>query len=152
MQVSKQAIDEIRKIHRRDGRLTPDAVVKASRRKTSALHQYFHWGDDQRMAAYGRHEIARSIIKCIVIHDVEVPSTGVRVNVREFHGVRDGTGYFSLRQAEDSPDLRLLVLQNALKDLEAFRKKYGTMKALLGAMKHVEAAIKVLGRKTKVPR
>lgn len=53
-------------IYRRDGRVTPDALVEESRPEDAPLHKMFEWNDTRAASLY-RREQARTIIRRVTI-------------------------------------------------------------------------------------
>ncbi len=138
--VTKKMEAELQAIYRANGYLDEALVVKASRRKASALHSLFFWGDDKAAAEVGRLEIARMVIVRVHIEDVELPDTNKRVSVRAYMGV--GDGYRSAHDVLGSDDLTAIVLARALDDLRRFKAKYGHLRALQGLTAAIDDAIR----------
>lgn len=108
------------------GNLTAKSLLDASRPEDAPLHSEFEW-DDSVAAEKFREDQARSIIRHLVVRLDEKPDTPVR-------------GFFQIRQAEQSytnvnvilaqRDLRSELIQQALEEMAAFQRKYGTLTEL----------------------
>lgn len=101
------------------GRLTPQAVVEAARAPKNPLHPHFEWND--KVAAEGfRLDQARNIIRVIRVEDEETQEVKPAYVSISDHGV----AYRSVSEVVSSKELQLIVLQQAERDLTAFRKRY----------------------------
>lgn len=120
-----------RLIVRSDGSITPAQVVKDARSKRSPLHDGFEW-DDETAAEKWRLEQASYILRSIHVVVTAADCSEV-VTVRAFQHV-------TLKRADDEPvkayvlvakamnedALRAQVLEDAHRQLLAWRKKYAT--------------------------
>ena len=77
MRLTEEAIQEIKKLEDRRGRLTPEQVVEAARDESSPLHECFEW-DDGKAAHKYRVEQARDLLKRVKI-EVEYHETTIKV-------------------------------------------------------------------------
>lgn len=131
---------EIRRLYQEYGYLDEDLVIKESRKKRSPLHAAMLWDDDRAAAEFGRHEIARLLIKSVTVTGIVIDSGKATVTVREWHGI--GDGYRSVQDVIGKAELLELLLQEALDAAKRFRKKYGHLKALDGMMRAINEAIR----------
>lgn len=111
-----------------DNKLDPVAVVEAARDKTSPLHDCFTW-DNSEAAHQFRLIEARKLIQ---VHVEMLPgssdSSPVWVSLTTDRNA--GGGYRPLVSILSNADQRAMLLSDALRDLEYFRKKYGMLKEL----------------------
>jgi hypothetical protein len=110
----------------RTGGLTAERLVKANESENAPLHDEFEW-DDEKAAGEYRKAQARHIINSLVIvsekQDVEP--------VRAFLSIeRASPNYESLDIIVHSEDKYAALLAMALKELEAFKKKYSQLAEL----------------------
>lgn len=128
---------ELKRIERSAGELTPEAVLNAAKAKDSPLHEHFIW-DNSAAAHQYRLVQAAWLIRAVKVRVVvnERPE-----EVRAFvHVVKepDAAGsYVNINSALKRPDWRAQLLEQAVRDLEAFRRKY----AVLTELKEVLSAI-----------
>jgi hypothetical protein len=103
-------------------RLKPQDVVEAARSKRSPIHGQFTW-DDKEAGEILRLAEARALIRSIVVVNSANPNADRQ---RAFISIADGEGraYRPLKVIQDDPQLQLLLLQQALRDLQAFQKRY----------------------------
>jgi hypothetical protein len=125
---------ELEKIRKRQGNLTPSAVVEKARSKSSPLHRHFEW-DDVKAAEIQRNERARSMIRSIEIIHVEAPSAPVRAystTTVPTQGPKEKPKrvYTSTEEALADPVQRDEILGQAIRDAIAFRRKYAALQEL----------------------
>lgn len=129
LKLDAQKVGEtLAKIELKSG-LTPQAVVDASRRKNSLLHDYFEW--DDTIAAEKYRETQASYL----IRQIEIVSTGTSEPVRAFVSVTCGDEtasrtYINVERALSTPQTREEVLERALSELRAFERKYAGLEEL----------------------
>lgn len=61
-----KAVIELKAIYQQRGAVTPAEVVASAKRKTSALHNEFEWGDGEAARLY-REEQARHLLRSLVV-------------------------------------------------------------------------------------
>jgi hypothetical protein len=128
----------------RQGPVTPAAVVVDARDPASPTHRHFTW-DNDAAADLRRLDEARRLVNhlvTVVIHG------GHDVTVRGFHSVlivqaetqEPERAYASLATVENSPALRHQVVENAWRELRAWRRRYRRYRDLLPVIEAIEAA------------
>jgi hypothetical protein len=143
--VAQRIGDALSEIARKAGDLTPELVVKAARSKRSPLHGQFTWDDSEAAKAYRLVQAAWLIrtVKVRVIVD-EKPAEArafIRV-VKSAEPSRDcadeaphvASSYVGISEALENPDWRGQMLNQALRELEAFRRKYEMLEELADVM------------------
>ena len=105
---------------RSGGRLKPDAVVREASKRSHPLHRYFEWSDSIAAQAY-RLDQARALISSI-----EITSSAAKEPARAYLSIndREGRAYHQVSEVINSRDLQLGVLRLALRDLEAFQRRF----------------------------
>ena len=118
--------------------LVPSEVVKSASRKSSPLHKFFTWDDNEAARRY-REEQASFLIRRI---KVEIQTSDTKtVTVRAFINVRepDCEGMISLGERGQyvpiqtvlsNEELRGQMLDAAKRELAAFRSKYSILSEL----------------------
>lgn len=131
--VDAQAVGELLEtLEYKHGALTPDLVVREARKKTSPLHSCFEWDDSIAAEKYRKHE-ARNLTRSVLVVTQQVSEP-----VRAFHNVPitfktlddKAQGYVSLDVAINNDDYRNHLVQQAIRDLNAWKKKYSELKEL----------------------
>ena len=133
MRLTKAQRTEVDALYEKHGKLTTAILVKSSRAKRGSLRVLFHWDDDARAAAIGRVEIARDIIRHIVVERAD--NADEPIKVRAYHSV--GEEYRSLDDIGSVKSLRSIVLADAMRDLERFDQKYGNLSEVLGVVREI---------------
>lgn len=112
--------------------ITAKELLDASRDENAPLHDCFEW-DDSVAAEKFRQEQARRLINGIetVIIAKEPIRTKLFVNIRPVKPAQEG-GYVTIHQAMVVDDWKRQVLENALKELLSFKKKYAIYSELTG--------------------
>jgi hypothetical protein len=121
----------------RTGSLTPEALVDAAKPKKHPLHDYFMWDDAQAGREYREHQ-ANYLIRAVV----RVEEEGDR-EVRAFVSVipdEDGESgttavYQPIMVVFADVELRKQVLHSALKELEAWQRKYRDLEELVDVIR-----------------
>lgn len=110
----------------RNGRLDPRDVVEAAKSEASVLHSLFEWDDGVAAEKY-RLDQARGTIRAleVVLEDTTIQAKPVRAFVSV---VRDADrSYTSISHALSETELRRQVLEQALRELEAWRHRYAEL-------------------------
>ena len=135
--------DELARIERKYGSLTPESVVDESRDVNAVLHNCFEWNDAVAAEKY-RHTQARHIIGNITV-SVESPavSEGCKVTVRAFVDVSESVKgkFVSIKTALSNDDYKRRVLLNARAELLAFKNKYAAYQELFGVCTEIDKFI-----------
>lgn len=125
--VAAQIIGEECERLERDGILTPQALLDASRPEDAPLHSCFEWDDSIAAEEYRKSQSAhliRSIVK--VVDDYSEP-------VRAFTSVtvsEEKPMYVSVERALSDEEMREQVLARAKAELRSFSLKYKHLKEL----------------------
>lgn len=135
-------------------------IVQDAAKKRSPLHEYFEW-DDKVAAGNYRIEQARHLLKNI---NVVVKTNGDEQEVRAFHAIKpkvleakeqptNGKAYqppgqehrfISVQRAMSDKEMATEVVQNALRELVAWKRKYSLYKQLAKVTQAVNKAIEMM--------
>lgn len=131
---AQTAGDELERVYKKRGDIKPSTLVEESRPASAPLHRCFEW-DDAIAAEKYRESQASYLIRSIVTvcEDADAP-----VVTRAFVSV--GESYKPISVVVNEPEQLEALLSTALRELEAFRRKY----AALNQLKPVFAAIEQL--------
>ena len=111
----------------RGGELTPQNVVREPESPQHPLHGFFEW-DNTKAAVQFRLDQARGIIRLVRVADTdaeEAPRAFISI------GSDKGTSYRSFGEVKASADLTDAVLAAAQRELEAFERRYRSLKEVL---------------------
>lgn len=127
LKVSAQAAGELCAELESQGKLTPHEVVEASRPDDAPLHAAFEWNDEVAAEKY-RETQASYIIRSVevVVEGTDKPtrafvSLTVAENEREYREINKVLSIHSERE---------LLLNEAKRELEAFKRKYSVLEEL----------------------
>lgn len=123
-------LEELSFIEKRDGVVTPEAVVEFAKDETTQLHGQFNW-DDGEAAHQWRLFQARQVIRAMVTilpNGNEDVVTKAYVHIVETS--RNPTGYIEVRKVLSDEEYRKQMLNTAHRELKTFRKKYAHLKEL----------------------
>lgn len=131
--VSAQAAGEyLSDLERRQGGVSPATVVDEARPEEAVLHPCFEWQDEVAAEKYREYQ-ARNVIKnvvCVIPVGSDPRPTTAFVNVTVNKESNPQRQYVSTMIAMQDPDLKSQVMQNAINELNAFRKKYKELEEL----------------------
>jgi len=123
------------------GTLKQQDVVEFARNPGTALHGQFTW-DDTKAAEEYRLQQASRVIRLYVIRSTDDQRAPVRalVSLAADRSPKSGLpGYRHIDDVMNDEQLTENLLQTALMELRAFRRKYETLKELAGVWREVEA-------------
>lgn len=129
--IQAEELERIRSAH--GGILYPEKVVEAARDENSPLHGAFEWEDTVAAEKY-RLSQARYLIRHVRV-EIRDPDKPKGILVRKYVSLSPDRvpGNNAFRHTGDvlsDAELYALMLEDAKNELTAFRKKYGTLKAL----------------------
>ena len=141
----KQSVDanvvgeEFEKLEKQNGSLTAEAVLESATPEDSPLHCMFEW-NDPKAAHKHRLDQARFYIRALVkveIKEEEQPKF-YRAYVNINPNPQDAGIFENTQKALSQEETRKIVLDNALKELVSFQKKYSTLYELSEVFKAID--------------
>lgn len=132
--ISAQTAGEVCEKLERENRLSAKELLDVSRPADAPLHDAFEWRDDVAAEQF-REQQARHIINCICVVDEAKTAEPVRAF---FNIVRTEQQYQHIETILRSENDTQLLLQQALKELEAFKKKYAQLEQLAEVFRAIE--------------
>lgn len=116
------------------------AVAWARDNPASALHKALEWDNDKAAHEYRLHQL-RGLVRLHIVNDVGDPAmVSLRIDRSS------GGGYRSIDDVTKIPDLREMMLQEALAELERAQRRFGKLSQLAEVWNAVEVA-KVRGKR-----
>ena len=130
--------EEIEKIEKEKGIVTPAEVVTRAKSKKNPMHSLFEWDDRKAAEAHRLHQ-ARQMICALTIVDAEVSQSPVRafVNIETKAPAKQGL-FANIKKAMTDAESREVVLRNAYAELVAFRHKYESLSELTGIFEKID--------------
>ncbi|RHF51452.1 hypothetical protein DW674_06710 [Mitsuokella multacida] len=135
---AQTAGEELARIEKENGSLTPELVVDESREENAPLHPVFEW-DDKKAAERYRVMQAGSLIRNVTVKIEEAPRmepTRAFVNVAPV-GQRKGI-FVSIKNAMGDEETRETVVARALAELEKVKEKYKDLHELSGIFSEID--------------
>ena len=138
MKVRQQQLKELKTIQKKNGgQLFPVDVVDYARNPKSALHSAFEW-DDTAAAERYRIDQARNIIR-ISVEVIETERETITIHpFVALYDERKHGGYRSVTVLMKTEEGRQRVLDTALWELNAFKKKYKDLKVLASVFAEID--------------
>ena len=132
-------LEQIRKAN--NGLLKPEHVVEFAKDPNTALHRHFEWDDTEAARLFRLVQAGAVIRLCVTVLQEDVPP--VRTYVSLPSDRVEGGGYRSTREVVNDESRRQEMLRDALERLNAWKRRYAHLQALLpvfDAMERVERA------------
>lgn len=129
---AQTAGEELNRIYTKNGALNPADIVDESRPEDAPLHDCFEWRDDVAAEKY-REQQAQTIVRAIVASNEDAPKSE---SVRAFVHVRNT--YEPISVVVNDAEKMQEVLQTALRELAAFRRKYETLSELAPVFRAID--------------
>lgn len=107
-------------------KLTAQDLVDVSRPETAPLHSQFEWDDGIAGEEWRKHQ-ARHIINMLIIRTEKAEP------IRAFFKIDTSKGcnkYESIKTIVNTPDKHQMLIDQAFRELQAFRAKYSALKEL----------------------
>lgn len=130
---AKDAMDDLQRIYSKHGRIDAADVVNESRAENAVLHNCFEWNDEIAAEKYRKTQ-AEDIIRAIVVVNEEQKEP---VKVRAIVHVQ--SSYQPISVVVNDKDKLSELLASALRELQAFRRKYESLASLKPVMDAIEA-------------
>ena len=124
-----------------DGRVSPKVIVDDARNSSSPLHDFFVWDNDLAAEKY-RLEQASYLLRSI---QVTVKHDDTKTEIRAFHNVvvkiTDDVSertYIQIDRALNEEELYQQILEQAMKTLENWKRKYQQYKEFADVIKAID--------------
>ena len=138
--------DKLQELRDKNNGLTASMVIEEAKHKTSVLHGAFEW-DDSKAAHEWRLHSARHLMR-----SVEIVSTSAEGDVRNlpafvFVKTESGPQYESLARVLSDEELRIQVLNKALKEFEQWQQRYKEYEEFLNVFESFGKTRQILEQK-----
>lgn len=127
---AQQVGETLERILQTEGVITARRVVEEARPEDSPLHPIFEWDDSVAAEDFRRNQ-ARNLVRSlrVVIKQDHTETPKEILAFVRVHQVRGG-GYIPTVKAMSEPDSRQQVLTDALRSLQAWRRRYDHLREL----------------------
>ena len=137
-------IAELRSLAAKSGGvLRPDDVVEAARPESSAMHGWFTWEDSEAAHKWRVHQ-ARNLLRVTVEYLPSGPADAVRVFVSLGSDQASEGGYRTMVDVMTDDDMQAELLQDALAEMEGFKRKYRRLTKLASVFDAIDNVRKAL--------
>lgn len=142
-ELKAEAAKELAEIERKEGKLLRRKIVEKAKDPKTALHQYFIWDEADAAERYWL-ETAGAIIRAYKVW-VTVSGSDKPTQIRAFVSLSsdraDGGGYRSVAAVLEDESMRETMLQDAIRDLKVFQRKYELLTELESVFQEIEKVI-----------
>ena len=131
MPIKAQIVGEhFEQLEKQQGHITPKIVLESARSEMSVIHPCFEWNDGVAAEKY-RETQAGSLIRNPTVRMIETDEKRTEP-VRAYVSIKqsDSSEFISLQKVLGDEELTVRMLQQAKNELNAFAKKYSTLKEL----------------------
>lgn len=131
LQIGAARRAELEALFGQHGTVTPAQVLEFASDPTTALHSAFTWDDTEAATRYRVIEAQRLIRRTFVVLSVPGANEERRVHMAvSLPADRGAVGYRLMSEVLNDPEQRDQLLRAAMRELAAFRKKYGALSEL----------------------
>jgi len=124
---AQTAGEELDRIYQKNGRLDAADVVDESRPITAPLHDCFEWNDAIAAEEYRKSQASHIIRSITVVPETVNGKQDARIT-RAFVNVQQT--FRPIDVVMNDENMRRELMEKALRDLDAFQKKYASLEAL----------------------
>lgn len=120
--------------------VTPAAVLESARSQKSPMHKLFTWDDTDAAHEWRLHQ-ARQVIGALQVTYIEGPVEPVKYMHATVRASNGDTRYNTVDEILSKRDTRNQLLNEALRELSSFRRKYAMLSELANLIPFVDAEI-----------
>lgn len=125
------------RLHKEDGAVMPDRVVRVAADPQSPLHGEFEW-DDARAAHHYRIDQARYVVQSVAVR-IQRREGASSENLRAFVFLRsEARGYRDTVAVLNNESTRKQLIDDAMRDADIFRRKYSSLSELADVFSAIE--------------
>lgn len=132
------------KIEKKNGKLTRELVLEDARDESSIIHDCFEWNDTVAAENYRLTQATCLITNLDVVVETEEKKP---VICRAFVNTSEGHkgAFVNINTAFQSQETKDLVMQRAIKELQAFERKYHDLKVFSNLFEEIESLVNKVG-------
>lgn len=146
---AQEAGEEIEKISiAKGGEIQAKDIVEKAKDADTVLHKCFEW-NDKIAAEKHREATARVMLGNLIVTEIQINGETIVQPTRAFVNVSvasDDTErrYMNIGNVLENEECKNSMLQNALRELQAFQKKYSVLQELAGFMDEIQKTLEVM--------
>ena len=115
--------DKLQELRDKHKGLTASIVIEDAKNKKSVLHGAFEWNDSKAAHEWRLHS-ARHLMRAVVTKELDSSGEIRYQPAFVFVKTEEGPRYESLARVLDDDEMRLQVINRALKEFEQWQKRY----------------------------
>ena len=138
--------DKLQELRDKHKGLTASIVIEDAKNKDSVLHGAFEW-DDSKAAHEWRLHSARHLMRAVVTKELDSSGEIRYQPAFVFVKTEEGPRYESLARVLDDDEMRLQVINRALKEFEQWQKRYEEYEEFLSVFESFDKTRKRLEQK-----
>ena len=138
--------DKLQELRDKHKGLTASIVIEDAKNKKSVLHGAFEWNDSKAAHEWRLHS-ARHLMRAVVTKELDSSGEIRYQPAFVFVKTEEGPRYESLAKVLDDDELRLQVINRALKEFEQCQKRYEEYEEFLSVFESFDKTRKRLEQK-----
>ena len=138
--------DKLQELRDRHEGLTASIVVDDAKNKDSVLHGAFEWNDSKAAHEWRLHS-ARHLMRAVVTKELDSSGEIRYQPAFVFVKTEEGPRYESLARVLDDDEMRIQVINRALKEFEQWQKRYEEYEEFLSVFESFDKTRKRLEQK-----
>ncbi len=138
--------DKLQELRDKHEGLTASIVVDDAKNKDSVLHGAFEWNDSKAAHEWRLHS-ARSLIRSVVTESTNAVGDLRYTPAFVFATTEQGPRYESFARVLDDDEMRIEVINRALKEFEQWQKRYKEYEEFLSVFESFDKTRKRLEQK-----
>ena len=138
--------DKLQELRDKHEGLTASIVVDDAKNKDSVLHSAFEWNDSKAAHEWRLHS-ARHLMRAVVTKELDSSGEIRYQPAFVFVKTEEGPRYESLARVLDDDEMRIQVINRALKEFEQWQKRYEEYEEFLSVFESFDKTRKRLEQK-----
>ena len=138
--------DKLQELRDKHKGLTASIVIEDAKNKKSVLHGAFEWNDSKAAHEWRLHS-ARHLMRAVITKELDSSGEIRYQPAFVFVKTEEGPRYESLARVLDDDEMRLQVINRALKEFEQWQKRYEEYEEFLSVFESFDKTRKRLEQK-----
>ena len=138
--------DKLQELRDKHEGLTASIVVDDAKNKDSVLHSAFEWNDSKAAQEWRLHS-ARHLMRAVITKELDSSGEIRYQPAFVFVKTEEGPRYESLARVLDDDEMRIQVINRALKEFEQWQKRYEEYEEFLSVFESFDKTRKRLEQK-----
>ena len=145
---AQKAGEYIHDISEKENGITAERLLELSRDENALMHKCFEWDDTKAAEKYRLKQSGQIINGIVVVAINDKPVEKIRAFASVTSRAHSETGVFkAIARVFSEADSKKIMLENALMELEMFKKKYQTLTELEDVIAAIDDAVREIKEK-----